>query len=300
VLLLGACATGQGAGADDDQPGAPDAAVGGFVDARPLADGRPLVDAAPAPDAWLPIDAVPPPDATPPATEQSIHACGFQTLYRFEPGPAWFIPIGDFVWPPPLALDTMLDIAMDRDGVLVGVSNSTLYTVDPETAALATVGALTTSGLINGLTFVAAADLGATGPDRLLGTATDGKYYEIDRASGALTLLGSFGLPAGSMSSGDVVSAEGTGTWASVIPAAAATDSLLPLQPATGTAGAPVGTTTGGLWGLAWSGGQLYGFGSLGQIVKLDPATGAITPLYDAGQTGVTQGFYGAASRPDS
>ncbi len=57
VLLLASCATGQGTGGDDDQPGAPDAAVGGFVDARPLADARPPADAAPVPDAWLPIDA---------------------------------------------------------------------------------------------------------------------------------------------------------------------------------------------------------------------------------------------------
>src|SRR5262245_45378390 len=116
-LLMVGCAVGQAA--DPDQPpGGPDAAVGGFADARPLADARPPADAAPVPDAWLPIDAVPPPDAPPPITEASIYACSYAQLYRFEAGPAWLIPVGTFTWPPPIVVDSVLDVAIDSDGVL--------------------------------------------------------------------------------------------------------------------------------------------------------------------------------------
>ncbi len=291
-VLIGGCAAGQGGG----QGGGPDADVGGVIDARAGVDAAETdsPDAREAADAAVPVDAAGPPDA-PPAASGNILACSFSHLYRFDAESKVLSLVGELDWPA-TSSDFMFDIAIDRDGVLMGISQTELYLIDPTTAQVSDVAPLSVPNVLNGLTFVAAAELGQSGEDRLLGTATDGRYYLIDRSSGVMTQQGDLG--SGVQSSGDVVSIDGTGTWATVLPPAATVDSLLPLQPGTGGVGAPAVTGVAGVWGLAWEEGQLYGFGSLGQVLQIDPATASAVQILDVTQTGVTAGFYGAAVRP--
>jgi hypothetical protein len=199
-----------------------------------------------------------------------IYAHTQSTLYSVDPTTLAVTKINDFAFD--TGFDAMTDLAIDRNGNMIGVSFFSVYRVDPTTAA-ATRLAMGLTNTYNGLSFVPAAQVGMTGDDVLIGTrTTDGKVFQINPATGASTQVGDMG---GSYSSsGDLVAVDGFGTVQTV--KGSTHDVLARLAPGT-FAATPIGTNTGfdKIWGVGFWGGTVYGFTNTGQFISIDPTTGA-------------------------
>jgi hypothetical protein len=186
------------------------------------------------------------PDAS--NTTTSVYAHTSDTLFRVDPDTFAVSRIAAFAWPPSIGTDQMTDIAVDKNGVMIGVSYSRVYRVDTTTAQTTLLsGAL--GGSFNGLSFVPAAQVGRTGDDVLVASRnSDGKIFEINPSTGAATQIGDMGH--GYVSSGEIVSVVGLGTIATVT--GTGPDILVKLAPVTFDA-TPIGTNTGfsTLWGSA-------------------------------------------------
>ena len=215
-----------------------------------------------------------------------VYAQTATTLYRVDPDTLAITKVGDFVWPSALG-DQMTDIAIDKTGMMIGVSFSSVYRVDT-TNAHTTLLTANLAGEFNGLSFVPADQLGQTGDDILVGTRnSDGKVFRIDATSGAATQVGDMG---GSYaSSGDLVAVANFGT-VQTIPGAS-NDMLARLAPQT-FAATPIGTSTGfgEIWGVAYWKNKIYGFTEAGAFILIDPNTGVATLVTNTGLA-----WYGAA-----
>jgi len=214
-----------------------------------------------------------------------VYAHTASELYKVDPDTLNITKVGNFAWSN--GSDTMTDIAIDKTGVMIGVSFSAVYKVDVTTAAATRLSA-NLSGMFNGLSFVPAAMLGQTGDDVLVGTRNDdGLVFRIDRTSGVATQIGDMG---GYASSGDLVAVTNFGT---VLTAdnGFSSDRLVRLAPST-FAASPVGTDIGyaDIWGVAFWKNKIFGFTNAGQFVTIDPMTGAGTLVQSNGPA-----WYGAA-----
>jgi hypothetical protein len=219
--------------------------------------------------------------------KSSVYAHTQDTLFRINPDTLAVTQVGKFTGA--AAGDQMTDIAIDKDGVMIGVSFGTVYKVDPATAAT-TLLSHGLSGDFNGLSFVPSEALGqpAGGPDVLVGTRNqDGAVFRVDPATGGTTQTGNMGAFS---SSGDLVAVKGFGT---VLTAdnGLSPDRLVRLAPATFAATA-IGTTIGygEIWGLAYWKNRIFGFTSGGQFILIDPTTGAGTLVSSS-----SEAWWGAA-----
>jgi hypothetical protein len=174
----------------------------------------------------------------------------------------------------------MTDLAIDSTGLMIGVSFTTVYQIDPTTAKT-TVLSANLGESFNALSFVPASAVGSSGADVLVGARnTDGVVFEIDPMTGATTQIGNMG---GSyVSSGDLVAVDGFGMMQTV--PGSSSDQLVQLAPGT-FAATPIGTGTGfsDIWGLAFWKGKVYGFTNTGQFVLIDPTTGDATLVTNNG-----------------
>ena len=139
LTLALACGPSAGGGDDDDVTGdaGPDSASGG-------------------------------PDAPDTGANAAVYAHTASTLFRVHPLTYAIVRVGDFGWPS--GSDQMTDIAIDKDGVMIGVSYGRVYRVDPDTAAC-TLLSSNLAGMFNGLSFVPASlASGVEGADVLVGT----------------------------------------------------------------------------------------------------------------------------------
>ena len=212
-------------------------------------------------------------DSGPPGTTY-VYAHTADTLYQVDPDTLAITMVGAFGWPASVGTDQMTDIAIDKTGQMTGVSFTRVYRIDPSTAQT-TLLSPNLAGSFNGLSFVPAASVGATGDDVLVGTRnTDGKVFRVDPMTGATTQVGDMG--GGYVSSGDMVAIDGFGT-VQTVPGANG-DQLVRL--ASGTfAATPIGNGTGytDIWGVAYWKGKVYGFTDTGQFVLIDPMSGGAT-----------------------
>jgi hypothetical protein len=215
-----------------------------------------------------------------------VYANTPDSLYLMNPESLAVTKIGDFIWPS--QPESITDIAIDKNGVMLGVSNSAVYRIDAATARLTVLS----SGLIggfNGLTFVPSAMVNQTGADVLVGTrAADGMVFRIDVTTGQATPIGDMGA---FRSSGDLVSVTSVGT-AQIATGAilGSPDRLVQLAPP-GFSGTEVGTTGfGQVWGLAYWKNRLFGFTYAGDIIVVDQSTGKGTVVQSGGPN-----WFGAA-----
>lgn len=258
VLALTAC--GPSSGGDDDGVPTPDARV----DAR-------------TPDA-------PPGDADEELPSE-VYAHAGKTLYVIDTQTLTPTRIGDFT---NLATQSMLDLAVDRDGRMIGITRDKIFQVDSATAActfLADFGAV--RGFTS-LSFVPANPANPDGPEVLIAANDAGAVYRIDIAGVTATAVevGSYGMQGGTPigSSGDIVSVRGFGTVATVN-VGTGPDFLARLDPMNGWRATIVGTGTGfdNIFGLGFWEGKLYGFvddgfdANSGKFIDISPTTGAGT-----------------------
>lgn len=210
-----------------------------------------------------------------------VYAHTDSTLFRIDPDTLALTQVGNFGWPLSVITDQMTDIAIDKNGTIIGVSFDKVYRIDP-TTAMTTLLSSNLGESFNGLSYVPATMLGQTGDDVLVGTrSTDGAVFRVDPMNGTTTEIGNMGAY---VSSGDLVAVAGFGTMQTV--KGTTNDRLASLAPQTFTA-TPVGTTDTGygeIWGLAYWKGKVYGFTNGGQFILIDPMTGVATLVSTNGQ----------------
>lgn len=285
-----------GAGAD-----ASDVASG--QDAQLLEDAAgPGLDAmTPAPDAGSPDSGVtdagsdagvePTPDAEPVAEDTGIfgppdiedpdtflskpvgnlYAHDKDTLYVLNVPQAAFLKVGKFSFDKNEGLVT--DIALNKWGALFAVTFTDLFQCNREDAKCVWLAKLPQE--FNGLSFIPE---GLIDPQAevLVGIAEKGTWYRIIFSGGKVTLksIGSYG--GDWLSSGDVFSVVGIGTYATLKKSSGGDNYLVEIVPSTGKIKKVIGKTGAakGLFGLAWWAGVFYAVSSDGNIYVLDVKTG--------------------------
>lgn len=231
------------------------------------------------------------PEELPLPPNAAVYAHTAKTLYRVNYETLEVTAVGNFGGAFP-ATEIMTDLAMDSTGVMIGISFTQVYRIDPTSGSTTLIGNATLQQAFNGLSFVPAElALGTKGPDVLVASRNnDGRIFQIDPITGAVSQLGDMG--AAYRSSGDIVGVHGFGMMATVMGATANDkDILVRLEPGT-FAATPVGTNTGfsTLWGIGYWKQRLFGFNSTGSFVEIDPTTGVATEIRATGDS-----WYGAA-----
>jgi len=198
-----------------------------------------------------------------------------EELFAVDPETFAITSVAPFSWPAGTDIPKMTDIALDKQGHMIGVSKTTVYSVDPKTAKCTRLSTFpSTQYHFVGLSFV----VDTTSVDKreyLMALDKDGTVYEIDPATGATKARGSLG--GGLEAGGDVVSVKGFATAATVTPAGSATDWLALVDPGNGKATLVGDTGYAKVWGLGYWKGKVYGFATTGEFLLIDVATGKAT-----------------------
>ncbi len=155
------------------------------------------------------------------APDPPIYASTSSALHRLELATSSTVLIGTFS-----CTNQMTDIAVDQQGKMMGISQTAIHTIDPQTAACQMLGPLPDSSF-NSLSF-AFADSDPT-VELLLAATNAGDFYKVDRTAGILQLISNKGV----LFSGDLVSIKGVGTFATVT---GASDALARINTDTGAA----------------------------------------------------------------
>ena len=213
-----------------------------------------------------------PPDLTQPFMG-TVYAHSPTDLYKIDPGSLAVTHIGAFRFAG--AADQLTDIAVDKDGNIIGVSFTKVYSVNHMNAAckeLSTIGAT-----YNGLSFVPPdqIDPGGGGNEILVASDLNGNLTKIDPVTGKATLIGNYG--GGWVSSGDLVAVEGLGAFATVTTgsAFAGNDSLARIDLAHGGKALIIGDIGfAKIWGLGFWRDKLFGFTEGGEFITIDIKTG--------------------------
>lgn len=202
------------------------------------------------------------PDPDPVAVNMYVHTA--DTLYIVDDANFALIEIGGFN-----ADSNMIDMAVTPDGEIYAVSFESVYQINQDTGA-ASYRADVTYGNV-GMTFL---------PDGTLLAADDaGGVRIIDPVTGGVTEIGSFGN--GFALSGDLV-AVANGTMYGIADEGpngdeATNNLLLRVNTSTGVATAigPIGYA--GVYGVAVANDHVYAFTDNGEIIEINPSTGAGT-----------------------
>ena len=207
-----------------------------------------------------------------------VYAHSSSALYRVDPDTLAITLVGNFTFGG--GSDQITDIAIDKTGLMIGISFTSVYRIDATNAACTRLSQ-NISETFNGLSFVPASEVGQTGPDVLVATRNaSGAVSKIDPMTGAVTQIGNMGSFS---SSGDLVSVAGFGTMQTA-DNGISPDRLVRLAPNTFAATA-VGSTIGygDIWGVAYWKGKIFGFTEAGQFITIDPNTGAGTLVQSNG-----------------
>ncbi|MFO0589394.1 MAG: hypothetical protein U0441_17785 [Polyangiaceae bacterium] len=216
----------------------------------------------------------------------TIYANSPSTLYKVDPSTFAVTTVGNFN-----AGDQMTDVAVTPSGELYGISFTTLYKINKMTAAATMIADVPGSGN-NSLTFL---------PDgKLLASDSNGDLKIINPANGQVTFVGNYQNSL--LSAGDLI-AVANGTMYGSSPTkpgggdASSSNELIVVNTSTGVATAVGQTGYADVWGLAYAGGKVIGFTTAGQILQIDPVSGAATVLatkniafWGAGQSPLVEG----------
>jgi hypothetical protein len=204
-----------------------------------------------------------------PAEKVLVYAHSGSDLFSVDPETLQFTRVGPFLipGPQPKYLNDVTDIAIDRDGRIVGTTFDRLLEIDGKTAECKPIAPLPPGRSFNGLSWIRT----DAGDERLLATTLDGGVFRIDPTTGMATQVGMLG--AGLRSSGDLVSVASYGTLVTVT--GPTSDRLARIDPTTGAATIIGDTGFQKVWGLGFWGDRVFGFTVTGQFILIDPKTGA-------------------------
>ncbi len=277
VAALAACSTRSTRPGDGG--GLPDATVDGAADTG--------TDTSTRPDASG--------DVGPDLSSVLVYAHSRDTLFTFSPATLTVETVGAFRTGEGEAPPNMLDLAVDAEGAVFTSSADELWRVDPMTAEVTLVGSFGLGDQLFALSFLAPGELGAD--EVLIGAANSGDYYRIDRDTASATRLGAY--PDGWRSSGDIVSVEGLGTFATVRRDDFPSDVLVQILfssdgSSTVVVKGPIRSAERDftqLFGVGYWGRVLYGFSNAGELIEIDRDSGAGSLVTT--ETGTDQ-FWGA------
>lgn len=207
------------------------------------------------------------------------------TLYRLDPMTKQVSPVGSFQG----CEAEVIDIALDKDSNLFATSWAGLYRVNKTTAACTLIKSDTTYP--NSLSFIPAGTLDPN-IEALVGYAGS-TYVRIDPVSGNMTTVGNLGQNS-YVSSGDIVSVEGGGTFLTVTGNGCG-DCLVEVNPANGQVTREWGTLNySAVYGIAFWAGSVYGFTNAGQLFEVTFPNDVLTttPINAPGASA----FWGAGS----
>jgi hypothetical protein len=229
----------------------------------------------------------------PPPAPGRVYAHSATTLYLLEPISKQVTVVGDFD-----CGGSMVDLAVDKGGRMTGSAaiarsdgslGGQLVSIDPTTAHCQVI--IQSDNLITSLTYVPAGTL-LPNTEALVGYDND-LYMQVNPTTGALTQVGVLNDAASGgthwVSSGDIVSVTGGGTYLTVVPQGgpiAGGDRIVEVDPKTGALTRIIGPTgKDAVLGLGYWGGVAYGFTEAGELIQIDLATGAGTdiPIPNAG-----------------
>jgi len=242
-------------------------------------------------------DAGPPRDAGEDLSDVLIYAHSRDTLFTFSPFTNTVTTIGPFREADGSAAEFMIDLAVDSDGEVFTSSDTALYRVNVDTAEVTLVGEFDLSGdELFALSFLPPGQ-SPDGTELLIGATNEGIIYSVDTDTAATAMLGAY--PDGWRSSGDIVSVEELGTFATLRRDDFSSDVLAQiLFAADGSATVSViGPTRSPtedyrqLFGLGYWGRNVYGFTNSGQLLRIDRMSGAAEVVSTS--TGSDQ-FWGA------
>ncbi len=224
----------------------------------------------------------------PPIELSKVYCHSGKELYRLDTRTNATVDIGPFG--AALSTASLTDIAVDKNNVMIGVSLSKIWSIDPTTGT-ATLLAPFASGTPNvtSLSFVPTDLNNPDSPEILVAAGDNGAVLQIDPSNGATTPLGNYGKTPDDkqiISSGDIVAVRGAGIFATVNVGTTLTDNdyLASIDPISWKA-TIIGSDLGHdrLFGLGYWGGSLYGFidlaGTGGSIIAINPSTAVVTPV---------------------
>jgi hypothetical protein len=171
-------------------------------------------------------------------------------LYKLDPITKAVTTVGQFSGCP----TAVIDIALDKDGFMVGTTFDGLYRIEKTTAQCSFIAS---GGYPNSLSYV---PVGTLDPNTEALVGYNGSVYvRIDTTTGAISNVGG-SIGGGLISSGDVVSVKGGGTYLTV-KGANCNDCIVEVDPATGALVQNLGPLPYiDVFGLAFWGGSAYGF----------------------------------------
>jgi hypothetical protein len=226
----------------------------------------------------------------PPADTSRVFAHSNATLYQLNNATLATTTVGSMTG---LGTAGLLDLAIDRDDRMLGVTRDSLWEIDPDNGEVTLIADLETTNPTS-LSFIPE-DLDDPNSREILITVDDGDVMEIDTVTGQSTVIGNLGDQAGQpiRSSGDLFAVSGLGIYATVNigPDDDSVDFLARIDPVTWKA-TPIGVGTGfnKIFGLGFWGGKIYGFVDLGfevnsgKMIDIDINTGVGTELSESSQ----------------
>jgi hypothetical protein len=207
------------------------------------------------------------------------------TLYKLDPNTKNVTVVGDFD-----GCTSVIDIALDAQSRLFGTTTSSLYAIDRGTAKCTLVAS---DGYPNSLSFVPA---GTVDPAVEALVGYDGsQYVRIDPVTGKKSNIGTLG--GGYVSSGDIVSVKGGGTYLTV-KGGSCNDCIVEVNPSTGALIKKLGDIQHvDVFGLAFWGGSAYGFDNSGELFEITFLASSVkaTPIAMGTKPAGLQ-FWGAGS----
>lgn len=219
--------------------------------------------------------------ATDPPVPLPLFAASNQMLYKLDVDIEQTMLIG------PIAETAASPIDVDGlalyDTQLIGVTpgGTELITINPATAAVTARTTLAPVGKWGGLT-VAPAGQHESSAVVFAGNGDDGKLYRINPATGAVTMVGSFG--AGLRFFSDLAWVKGAGLYATLTAGVCADVCLASINPTTGVATVFRSNLMGvgaNLFGLSGYRDQLWALNSAGPVLTVDRTSGVLALEFD-------------------
>jgi hypothetical protein len=223
----------------------------------------------------------------PPQIPGEVFGHSWDTLYKLEPYSKQVTVIGPFK-----GCSNIIDLAIDKDSKIIGTTYGGLYWID-KTNAQCTL--ISNGTYPNSLSFVPA---GTLDPNNEVLVGYQGSdYIRISTTTGQVTPVGGK-IGNGYMSSGDIVSVKGGGTYLTV-KGNGCGDCLVEVNPKTGGLIKDWGSTGyGSVFGIAFWAGSVYGFTDYGQLFEMTFDNGklVVSPEIPIPNAPANLSFWGAGS----